>query len=155
MDVMHEQMPGALNLIDTAIRLGTFQTFTRLLEGSHFERTLRSGGSYTVFAPADISFAYIGEETIRRLLCAEGLGILAEVLSYHAVPGKIMRAELEGLKRVKTLHGAELTLCNDRELRIEGARLLYTDIEAQNGVIHGIDRVLLPTHLRESVAASA
>lgn len=148
-------MQVALNLIDTAIRLGTFQTFARLLEGSHFERTLRSGGSYTVFAPADIAFASIGEETIRQLVRAEGLGILAEVLSYHAVPGKIMLAELKGLSRLKTLHGPELKLCNERELRIEGARLLYTDIEAQNGVIHAIDRVLLTTQLRESVLTSA
>jgi uncharacterized surface protein with fasciclin (FAS1) repeats len=139
-----KQMGEALNIIDTAIRSGTFQTFTRLLEGSSLERVLRCGVSYTLFAPADIAFAYIPSETLNQLLKAESLGILADVLSYHAVPGKILVSQLKYLSRARTVCGEDLIISNAHELRIEGARLLKTDIEARNGVIHAIDRLLLP-----------
>ncbi len=146
-------MAEALNIIDTAIRSGIFQTFTRLLEGSDLERELRSGISYTLFAPADIAFAYIPAETLNQLLQAERNGVLADVLSYHAVPGKIMMAELKDLASAKTLYGEDLAIKNADELRIEGARLLQTDIKARNGVIHAIDRLLLP--VKEATSASA
>lgn len=146
-------MGEALNIIDTAIRSGTFQTFTRLLEGSSLERQLRCGVSYTLFAPADIAFAYIPAETFNQLLKAESLGFLADVLSYHVVPEKIMMAELKDLARAKTVYGEELIVNSDHELRIGGARLLQTDIEARNGVIHAIDRLLLPTKAATSASA--
>lgn len=146
-------MREALNIIDTAIRSGTFQTFTGLLEGSSVERRLKGVTSYTLFAPADISFAYIPAETLNQLLQAESRGILADVLSYHVVPGKIMMAELRYLSRVKTVYGKDLVLNNAHEFRIQGARLLQTDIEARNGVIHAIDRLLLP--VRAATSASA
>ena len=146
-------MAEALNIIDTAIRSGIFQTFTRLLEGSALERELRCGTSYTLFAPADIAFAYIPAKTLNQLLQAERNGVLADVLSYHAVPGKIMIAELEGLSSAKTIYGENLIVKNVPELRIAGARLLQMDIEARNGVIHAIDRLLLPATAATSASA--
>jgi uncharacterized surface protein with fasciclin (FAS1) repeats len=137
-------MPGSLTLIDTAIRSGTLLTFTRLVEGSHLERLLRSDGPYTILAPADIAFAYINEETRYRLLEAEGFGILSNMLSHHAVHGKFMIEQLRGMSRLKSLYGETLTICNEAELRVDGARLIDTDLEARNGVIHTIDRLLLP-----------
>jgi uncharacterized surface protein with fasciclin (FAS1) repeats len=146
-------MAEALNIIDTAIRSGIFQTFIRLLEGSPLERELRCGTSYTLFAPADIAFAYIPAETLNQLLQAERKGVLADVLSYHAVPGKIMMAELKGISSAKTIYGENLTVKTAPELRIEGARLFQTDIEARNGVIHAIDRLLLPATAATSASA--
>lgn len=146
-------MGESLNIIDTASRSGIFQTFTRLLEGSDLERELRSGTSYTLFAPADIAFAYIPAETLNHLLQAERNGVLGDVLSFHAVPEKIMMAELKDLASAKTLYGEDLIIKNAHELRIEGARLLQTDIEARNGVIHAIDRLLLPARAATSASA--
>ena len=146
-------MTEALNIIDKAIRSGIFQTFTRLLEASPLEQKLRSGTSYTLFAPADIAFAYIPAETLNQLLQAERKGVLADVLSYHAVAGRIMMAELKDLASVKTVYGEHLIVKNAPELRIEGARLLHTDIEARNGVIHAIDRLLLPATAATSASA--
>ncbi len=143
----------ALNIIDTAIRSGTFQTFTRLLEGSAVERRLKGVTAYTLFAPADISFAYLPAETLNQLLHAESLGILADLLSYHVVPRKIMMADLQHLSKAKTVYGQDLTFNHVHGLRIEGARLLQTDIEARNGVIHAIDRLLLPA--RHATSASS
>lgn len=140
-----------LNVIDTAIRTGIFQTFTRLLEGSLLEQRLRSKESFTLFAPVDISFAYLSPETLDSLLKADNQGTLSDVLGYHAVPGRIMASELRDLRKTPTVHGAALRIDNDLELRVDGARLLYVDIVACNGVIHGIDRLLMPT---KSVAAA-
>jgi uncharacterized surface protein with fasciclin (FAS1) repeats len=133
-----------LNVIDTAIRSGIFQTFTRLLEGSPLEQKLRSEDLFTLFAPVDISFAYLAEDTFKQLLLAENQGVLANVLGYHAVPMKIMSNELKSIKRAETVYGPELTIDCATQMRINGARLLHVDIIACNGVIHGIDRLLMP-----------
>ena len=141
-----------LNVIDTAIRSGIFQTFTRLLEGSPLEQRLRSQELFTLFAPVDISFAYLPAETFDHLLTAENQGTLADVLGYHAVSGKIMSCDLTGLCKTPTVYGVELTIDNTGELRIDGAKVLHVDILARNGVIHGIDRLLMP--IKSAAAAS-
>lgn len=133
-----------LNVLDTAIRTGIFQTFTRLLQGSPLEQRLRGRESFTVFAPVDISFAYLTPETFDGLIRAENEGILSDVLGYHVVPGKIMFRKLCELCKTPTVYGAELTIDNTVELKVDGAKLLHVDIVAWNGVIHGIDRVLMP-----------
>jgi uncharacterized surface protein with fasciclin (FAS1) repeats len=141
-----------LNVIDTAIRNGVFQTFTRLLEGSSLEKKLRSQDVFTLFAPVDTAFAYLGPDMFDTLLRAENQGVLGNVLGYHAVPMKIMFNDLKGMARAKTVYGPELTIDSTGELRIDGARLLHVDILACNGVIHGIDRLLMPE--RAASAAS-
>ena len=133
-----------LNVIDTAIRSGIFQTFTRLLEGSPLEERLRSQESFTLFAPVDISFAYMSAETFDHLLSAENRGILSDVLGYHVVTGKIMSCELRGLCKTPTVYGVELSIGDTGELTVDGAKLLHADIVACNGVIHGVDRLLIP-----------
>lgn len=140
-----------LNVIDTAIKSGIFQTFTRLLEGSPLEARLRSQELFTLFAPIDISFAYLPAETFDHLLRAENEGVLSDVLGYHVVFGKIMSCELTGLCKRPTVYGVDLTIDKTYELRVDGAKILHVDMLACNGVIHAIDRLLLPI---KSVAAS-
>lgn len=136
-----------LNVIDTAIRSGIFQTFTRLLEGSPLEARLRSPESFTLFAPVDVSFAYLPDETFDHLLQAENQGHLSDVLGYHVVPGRISFRELCTLEKAPTVYGPDLIIDYTSELKINGAKLLHVDIHACNGVIHGIDRLLMPTTL--------
>jgi uncharacterized surface protein with fasciclin (FAS1) repeats len=133
-----------LNVIDTAIRSGIFQTFTRLLEGSSLEQKLRSQNVFTLFAPVDIAFAYLSPEMFHQLLLAENQGALAKVLGYHAVPLRIMSHELKSIGKAETVYGSELTIDCAKDLKVNGARLLHVDIVACNGVIHGIDRLLMP-----------
>ena len=146
-------MGGKLFIIDTAIRSGIFQTFTRLLEGSSLERQLRSPTCFTLFAPADIAFAYVSPETLNRLVQADFEGTLADMLSYHVVPGEFPSTQLRELSRLKTASGRDLSISHTRELRIEGARLLQTDIQARNGLIHVIDRLLLPVERAAATSA--
>jgi uncharacterized surface protein with fasciclin (FAS1) repeats len=141
-----------LNVIDTAIKTGIFQTFTRLLEGSVLETRLRSQECFTLFAPVDISFAYLSPETFDGLLQAENQGILTDVLGYHVVFGKISSSELGDLRKTPTVYGMDLTIDNTIDLRVEGAKVLHLDIAACNGVIHGIDRLLMP--VKSAAAAS-
>lgn len=141
-----------LNVIDTAVRTGVFQTFTRLLEGSPLEQRLKNQESFTLFAPVDISFAYLSTETFDSLLRAESEGILADVLGYHVVPKKILSRELCTVCKTPTVYGGELTIDNTTELTVDGAKLLYVDIIARNGVIHGIDRLLMPTRSAAAVS---
>jgi uncharacterized surface protein with fasciclin (FAS1) repeats len=133
-----------LNVIDTAIKSGIFQTFTGLLEGSALESRLRSEEVFTLFLPVDISFAYLPPETFDHLLKAESHGTLSDVLGYHVVLGKVMSCELRGGCQRPTVCGTDLTVDDTDELRVDGARLLHVDILACNGVIHGIDRLLMP-----------
>ncbi len=142
----------ALNVIDTAIKSGIFQTFTRLLEGSPLEQRLRSHEELTLFAPVDISFAYLSPETFDRLLRAENQGILTDVLGFHVVPGRVSSSELGDLRKTPTVYGVDLTIDNTIDLRVEGAKVLHLDIAACNGVIHGIDRLLMP--VKSAAAAS-
>ena len=146
-------MTETLSIIEVAMRSGIFRSFTRLLEGSPLEKELNGAASYTLFAPADIAFAYLSPETIDHLLSAEYQGILADVLGYHAVPEKFLAAQLKDLSQLKTTFGDNLIITNTGELRINGARLLQTDLLARNGVIHIVDRLLLP--LERAAATSA
>ncbi|HKY30738.1 MAG TPA: fasciclin domain-containing protein [Pyrinomonadaceae bacterium] len=141
-----------LNVIDTAIRTGIFQTFMCLLEGSPLERRLRRQESFTLFAPVDISFAYLPPEMFDRLLKAANQGILSDVLGYHVVPRKIMSSVLRDLRNAPTIYGMDLSVDNTSQLRVGGAKVLHLDIVACNGVIHGIDRLLMP--LKLAAAAS-
>jgi len=122
------------------------------VEGSPLERRLKGATSYTLFAPADIAFALIPAQTLNQLLQAENQGILSHVLSHHAVSGKLRSFQLRCLSRAKTAYGEKLMISNADELRIDGARLLQTDIEARNGVIHAIDRLWPPAKAATSVS---
>lgn len=146
-------MTETLSIIEVAMRSGVFRSFTRLVQGSPLEKELNGEASYTLFAPADITFAYLSRESIDQLLHAENQGILADVLGYHAVPEMFLAAQLKDLSRLKTTFGDNLIITNSGELRVDGARLLQTDILARNGVIHVIDRLLLPQG--RAAAASA
>ena len=146
-------MTETLSIIEVAMRSGVFRSFTRLLEGSPLEKELNGEASYTLFAPADIAFAYLSPETIDQLLHAENQGILADVLGYHAVPERFLAAQLKDLSRLKTTFGDDLIITNTGELKIDGARLLQTDLMARNGVIHVVDRLLLPVERAATTSA--
>jgi uncharacterized surface protein with fasciclin (FAS1) repeats len=133
-----------LNIIDSAIHSGVFQTFTKLLEGSSLERELRGQKLFTLFAPVDIAFACLSPHAFNYLLCAENQGALANVLGFHAVPMRIMSHELRNLGKATTLCGVELTIDAADDLKVGGAKVLHADLLAKNGVIHGIDRLLMP-----------
>jgi uncharacterized surface protein with fasciclin (FAS1) repeats len=137
-------MASDLNIIDTAIQRGTFTAFSRLLEGSWLEKTLRSEASFTVFAPADIAFTRLSDVTLHWLLEPKNEPRLAEILCYHVVRGRLSCRQLEEMETVRTEQGQVLKIDLRQTILIDSARIILRDINATNGVIHGIDSLLMP-----------
>lgn len=137
-------MATDLNIIDTAIRHGTFSVFSRLLEGSLLEKKLRSESPFTLFAPADIAFTTLSRVTLLWLLEPQNEQRLVEILNYHVVGGRLGSKQLERCKILRTEQGQALKVDLRQTLLIDSARIILRDIDATNGVIHGIDSLLMP-----------
>jgi transforming growth factor-beta-induced protein len=133
------------NIIETVKDAGTFTTLVAAIDRAGLEPTLALEGPFTVFAPSDEAFAQLPEGTVDSLLAEPDM--LAEVLNYyyyHVVPGRVTAADAAALAAAPTVQGEELRVSVDGSLHVDGAHVLSTDIEAANGIIHVIDRVLLP-----------
>jgi uncharacterized surface protein with fasciclin (FAS1) repeats len=130
------------NIVDTAREAGTFTTLLAAVDAAGLDGTLAEGGPFTVFAPSDDAFARLPEGTVESLLADPPK--LTEVLTYHVVPGRVTAADAVGLTSAPTVHGDDLPISADGGIHVADAEVVTADIEASNGVIHVIDRVLLP-----------
>ena len=129
------------DIVQTAQNAGQFTTLVAALQAADLAEALQAPGPYTVFAPTDKAFAALPEGTVETLLKPENKGQLQAILKYHVVAGKAMSSDLMKYTNAKTLHGDKV----DLTLRINDARVVKADIKATNGVIHVIDRVILPS----------
>lgn len=140
------QMDAKSDIIDTAVKAGDFSTLATAIEAAGLIDTLKGDGPFTVFAPTDEAFAALPAGTVEDLLKPENKEKLQSILTYHVVPGKVTAEDVTGLQSAETVSGEELDIeVMDGKVRIEGATVTKTDIEASNGVIHVIDKVILPT----------
>jgi uncharacterized surface protein with fasciclin (FAS1) repeats len=130
------------NIVETARDAGTFTTLIAAIDRAGLEPTLVSEGPFTVFAPNDEAFAQLPEGTVDSLLAEPAK--LAQVLTYHVVPGRVTAADAAGLANAPTVQGEELPVSVDGGIHVDGARVISADVEASNGIIHVVDRVLLP-----------
>lgn len=134
-----------------------FETLTELIVAADLVETLESEGPYTVFAPNDAAFAKVDETIITELKQADNLDQLSGVLTYHVVPGNVIAADLitaidenNGRYEIETVQGTSLFATRDSgPVYITDAtgtqfEVISTDIEADNGVIHVIDGVMMP-----------
>jgi uncharacterized surface protein with fasciclin (FAS1) repeats len=132
------------DIIETAIRAGQFKTLAAALGAAGLADTLK-GGSFTVFAPNDEAFAKLPVGTVENLLKPENKDQLTAILTYHVVPGKVTAADVVKLKKTKTVNGKMLNITvRGDAVMLNDAKVTATDIAASNGVIHVIDRVILP-----------
>ena len=130
------------DIVDTAIAAGSFNTLVKAVQAAGLLDTLKGPGPFTVFAPTDEAFAKLPPGTLDKLLANPER--LKAVLTYHVVPGKIMAADVKPGK-VKTAEGASASIrVSSGAPMIDKARIVKTDIECSNGVIHVIDSVLMP-----------
>jgi uncharacterized surface protein with fasciclin (FAS1) repeats len=107
--------------------------------------TLQGDGPFTVFAPSNEAFAALPAGTVENLLRPENKDQLAKVLTYHVVPGAVTSDQLAGKRMdVATVQGQTVRVNGTHGVRVNNARVTQADIIASNGVIHRIDRVLLP-----------
>ena len=131
----------AKDIVETAVAAGSFKTLATALSAAGLVDTLKGKGPFTVFAPTDEAFAKIPKADLDALL--KDKAKLTAVLTYHVVAGKVMAADVKAGK-VKTVQGSELTVSKSMGVSVDNAKVVKTDIVADNGVIHVIDTVIMP-----------
>lgn len=131
---------GPKDIVDTAVAAGKFNTLAKALTAAGLIETLKGKGPFTVFAPVDEAFAKLPQGVLARLLRPENKKQLTRILTYHVVPGRVTL----GSQSLKTVEGSALAVAAGKGLTVSGAQVVTADIFASNGVIHVIDKVLLP-----------
>jgi uncharacterized surface protein with fasciclin (FAS1) repeats len=136
-------LPPSKDIVDTAVSAGQFNTLVTAVKAAGLVDALKGPGPYTVFAPTDAAFAKLGAATLNSLLANPDQ--LKSILLYHVVPGKVYSFQVPFGGSAATLNGApvQFTLKNGQPY-VNNARIVTTDIQTTNGVIHVIDTVILP-----------
>jgi uncharacterized surface protein with fasciclin (FAS1) repeats len=132
-----------MNIVETAISAGSFKTLVTAVQAAGLVETLSGEGPFTVFAPTDEAFAQIPEDQLNALLADKEA--LTAVLTYHVVAGKVMSGDVVELSSAETVNGQSVDIkVMDGKVMIDGAEVISADVEATNGVIHVINKVILP-----------
>lgn len=141
----HTVAPASQNIVEIAAANDNFKTLTAAVTAAGLADTLQGDGPFTVFAPTDAAFAALPAGTLDKLLKPENKAQLVAILTYHVVPGAVMAKDVAGLSEAATVHGNNLALsATDGTVMVDDARVVAVDIAATNGVIHVIDKVMLP-----------
>jgi uncharacterized surface protein with fasciclin (FAS1) repeats len=131
------------DIVDTAMTAGTFSTLVTAVTTAGLLEALKSPGPFTVFAPTDDAFSKLPSGTVESLL--EDILTLRKVLEYHVVSGKVTAADVSKLDKATTVEGSDLKIdASNGSVKVNDATVVTADVEAENGVIHVIDTVLLP-----------
>ena len=134
--------PAPATIVNTAAATPSLSTLNRLITDAGLADTLNSSGPYTVFAPTDDAFKAVPAKTLDAL--SHDKEQLKAVLMYHVLPGKTLAADIQPGK-LKTAQGADITVAKAGGfVTVEDAVVTQADVAASNGVVHVIDRVLLP-----------
>ena len=133
------------DIVDTAVAAGQFKTLAAALQAAGLVDTLKGAGPFTVFAPTDAAFAALPAGTVENLLKPENKDQLVAVLTYHVVSGRYPAARVAGMTEAATVNGAKLDIqASGNAVSVGDARVVTADVNASNGVIHVIDKVLIP-----------
>jgi uncharacterized surface protein with fasciclin (FAS1) repeats len=134
---------GERNVVETAIAAGQFKTLASLLQKAGLSVSLEGKGPFTVFAPTDAAFAKVPKATLASL--AKNRAKLRAVLLYHVVKGKVTAAQAMKLHSAKTLEGKPVSIrVSGGKVIVGGATVIKANVVASNGVIHVINKVLIP-----------
>lgn len=141
---------GPGTIVAVAEQAGSFNTLLAALDAAGLTGALEGTGPFTVFAPTDDAFSAIDSQVLSDLLADTEL--LTAVLTYHVVPGRFTASDVLGLDSAPTLNGKAVSISTaDGMVRVDNATVTATDIEADNGIIHVIDRVILPESIQDIV----
>ena len=129
------------NIVEIALSSPDFSVLVSAVKAADLVDTLQSPGAFTVFAPTDAAFAKLPPGTVQTLV--QNSPQLARILTYHVVAGKLTQADLAKLGSVDSLEGSPIPInCSDN-FEVKNATVITADIEADNGIIHVIDNVIL------------
>ena len=139
----YEEKDG--DIVDLAVGTKFLSTLVAAVQAGDLVETLKGEGPFTVFAPTDDAFSALPEGTLEMLLMPENKDKLVEILTYHVVAGKVLSSDLSDGMKAKTVEGSDITVhINDSGVKINEANVFAADIMASNGVVHVIDRVIIP-----------
>jgi uncharacterized surface protein with fasciclin (FAS1) repeats len=130
------------DIIDTAVKAGSFSTLVAAITAANLVDTLKGAGPFTVFAPTDEAFAKLPAGTVDALL--KDIPKLTKILTYHVVSGKVMASDVVKLKSATTVQGSDVKIDASNGVKINDSTVATPDVAADNGVIHIIDTVLMP-----------
>ncbi len=129
------------NIVDIAINTEGFSTLVAAVKAANLVETLKTPGPFTVFAPNDAAFAKLPPGTVQTLV--QNPPQLARILTYHVVSGKLTKADLSKISSVDSVEGSPIPINSSDNFEVKNATVIAADIEADNGIIHVIDNVIL------------
>ncbi len=133
------------DIVDTAVAAGSFKTLAAALGAAGLVDTLKGKGPFTVLAPTDAAFAALPAGLVDKLLKPENKAALTKILTYHVISGNVKAADVVKLTSAKTVEGSEVAIkVTGGKVTVDAANVTTTDVAASNGVIHIIDKVLVP-----------
>ena len=145
-------MDSGMTIVEVASSNDSFNTLVQAVQAANLADTLSQAGPYTVFAPTDEAFDQLPDGALDFLLQPENQDLLAQVLSYHVVPGEITSGEITP-GGISALSGGLAIGVSDNGVVVNNASVVTPDLQASNGVIHVINRVLIPETLQQQLAA--
>ena len=135
--------PASNTVVDIAASNPDFSTLVTAVTAAGLVDTLKGDGPFTVFAPTNEAFAKIPQADLEAILADKDK--LTSILTYHVVPGEVLSTDLKKKQKVKTVEGSKVLIkVKKKGATIEDAKIVQTDIQGSNGVIHVIDTVILP-----------
>jgi uncharacterized surface protein with fasciclin (FAS1) repeats len=133
------------DIVGLAVGNDNLSTLVAAVKAGGLVETLQGDGPFTVFAPTDEAFAALPKGTLEMLLKPENKDKLVAILTYHVVSGQVMSTDLSDGQKAKTVQGEDVNVAiNNAGVKISGANVVAADVKAKNGVVHVIDRVILP-----------
>ena len=133
------------DIVETAVAAGSFNTLVKAVTAAELVQTLKSKGPFTVFAPSDEAFSALDSNVLTDLLKPENKDKLTGILTFHVLTGKVMSTDISGIIEATTVNGQKLTVKKSYgNVFVNDAQVVSADIEADNGVIHVINKVLIP-----------
>lgn len=148
----NHHMNDKKDIVDTAASNPDFSTLVTALKAAGITDVLKDAGPFTVFAPTNEAFEALPAGTLEMLLKPENKEKLVQILTYHVVPGKVTAAEVVKMDDAETVEGADIDItATQNEVMVNDAKVVKTDIMTSNGIIHVIDKVIMPAELSASL----
>lgn len=134
-----------MNIVETAVANGSFKTLVAAVVAAELAETLSGTGPFTVFAPTDGAFLALPAGTVESLVEPANKEKLTGILTYHVLAGKVMSGDLSDGMTATTVNGGDITIhLKDGKVMINDAEVVIADVETSNGVIHAINKVIMP-----------
>lgn len=132
------------DLVETANHAGNFRLFLQALEAAGLKDTLKETGPFTILAPVDDAFLKIPQTKLHDLFKTENRETLKSLLRNHIIPGKLLSGEMKEHDEISSMNAEDLIIESHAGLWVNEAQVITPDLKASNGVIHGIDAVIMP-----------